>query len=260
MILNPKDPEITADIWVIVERSGPIVLQYTARLLLLCFLPAMVPKLLADGVEGTVVVKRRLSKKKVTAPASAYSRGVSVELKREAIDDVLDSERSRVVVYLEGKLPSRPMTAEIVQEGRHFTPDTVAISAGSTVTFPNHDPIFHNVFSLSKAKSFDLGNYAQNQSRRVQFPKPGVVFVHCHLHPNMTAAILIAPNSFVTIAGKDGKFSLPGVPPGDYTAVAWHRAAGFFRQEVKVSAGRAASLQFFIPLEEDGSTKSIAHR
>lgn len=235
------------------------MLQFTARLLLLLF-AAIAPPLFADAIEGTIVVKRRLSKKKVTAPASAYSRGVAVELKREAVDDVLDLERSRVVVYLEGPVASRPMTAEIVQEGRHFNPDTVAISAGSTVTFPNHDPIFHNVFSLSKSKSFDLGNYAQNQTRTVHFPKPGVVFVHCHLHPNMTAAILVAPNAFVTTAGKDGKFNIPGVPPGEYTAVAWHRAAGFFRQTVKVSAVRGAPIQFFIPLEEDGATKSIAQR
>jgi plastocyanin len=231
------------------------VLQYTAPLLLV--LTTIAPPLFADVIEGTIIVKRRLSKKKVTAPASAYARGVSVELKRENAGDVLDLERSRVVIYLEGALPTRPLTAEIVQEGRHFLPDTVAVPAGSTVTFPNHDPIFHNVFSLSKSKSFDLGNYSQHQSRSVHFPKPGVVFVHCHLHPNMTAAILVAPNAFVTTAGKDGKFTISGVPPGEYTAVAWHRAAGFFRQTVKVSTVRGAPLQFLIPLEEDGSVKSI---
>jgi plastocyanin len=229
----------------------------TARTALL-LLAALTPALFSAGIEGTVIVKRRLSKKKVTAPASAYARGVAVELKRESAEDILDLERSRVVIYLEGKLPTRAVGAEIVQEGRHFTPDTVAIPAGSTVTFPNHDPIFHNVFSLSKAKSFDLGNYAQNQTRSVTFSKSGVVFVHCHLHPNMTAAILVAPNAFVTIAGKDGKFEFPNVPPGDYTAVAWHRAAGFFRQPVRVTAGRAATLQFFVPLEEDQPAKSVA--
>lgn len=216
--------------------------------------------MVAEGVDGTVTIKRRLSKKKVTAPASSYARGVTVELKQESPGDILDLERSRVVIYLEGTLPSRPISAEIVQEGRLFAPDTIAIPAGSTVSFPNHDPIFHNVFSLSKAKSFDLGNYSQNQSRTVHFSKPGVVFVNCHLHPNMTAAILVAPNAFVTTAGKDGKFNLSGVPPGEYTAVAWHRAAGFFRQPVKISASQTASLQFFIPLDEDGSIRSIARK
>jgi plastocyanin len=251
----PKGITITADTGY--DGKERILLSHVAlaRLLLLTLLS---PELISGTIEGTVIIKRRLTKKKVTAPASSYTRGIGVELKPESRDDILDLERSRVIVYLEGKLPKSVAGAEIVQEGRHFVPDTVAIPAGSTVTFPNRDPIFHNVFSLTKAKSFDLGNYAQGQMRTVTFPKPGIVFVHCHLHPNMTAAILVAPNSFVTIAGKDGKFNFHDVPSGDYIAVAWHRAAGFFRHPVKVSAAGDASVEFFIPLDEDQPKKSIA--
>ena len=209
------------------------------------------PALIGGDLQGTVTITRRLSRKKVTPPASSYSRGVSVELKPVDAEEMLDLERSRVVVYLEGNLPTRAATAEIVQEGRQFLPDTVVVPVGSTVNFPNLDPIFHNVFSLSKAKSFDLGNYSRKQTRGVTFSHPGVVLVHCRLHPNMAAAVLVAPNRYATTADKDGKFSLRNIPPGSYTAVAWHRAAGFYRQAVQVTADGHTDLQFLIPLTAD---------
>ena len=82
------------------------------------------------------------------------------------------------------------------QQNRRFAPDLVVIPAGSSVSFPNFDPIFHNVFSLSKAKSFDLGNYSKGQTRMVTFPKPGIVAVYCHLHPNMAGTIVVTPNQW----------------------------------------------------------------
>jgi hypothetical protein len=120
---------------------------------------------------------------------------------------------------------------------------------GSTVSFPNLDPVFHNVFSLSKPKEFDLGNYPKGHTRTVVFQKPGVVFVNCHLHPNMSAAIVISPNRWGVKAGPDGKFTLAVVPPGSYTIVAWHKTAGFFRQRVTI-ADKSIAVEFFIPLGE----------
>ncbi len=217
----------------------------------------------ASDIEGTIVVHRRLSKKKVTAPASAYTRGASVELKSENAPDPLAFERSRVVIYVEGNLPAgAPISTEMKQLGRQFLPDTLVIPAGSTVSFPNMDPIFHNVFSLSKPKSFDLGNYPKNQTRTVTFSKPGVVFTHCRLHPNMAAAIVVTPNNFAAQADEAGKFSLKQLPPGSYTIVAWHKTAGFFRQSVQVTEGRNLSLQFLIPLDAVSTTenKTLAER
>ena len=108
------------------------------------------------------------------------------------------------------------------------------IQAGAKVSFPNLDPIFHNVFSLSGAKTFDLGNYPKGDTRMVIFPEPGIVYVNCHLHPNMTATIVVDAKQWNTKADRDGHFVLPDVPPGKYTVVAWHKAAGFFRQQVDV--------------------------
>jgi plastocyanin len=206
----------------------------------------------AGDIQGTIIVRRTLTKRRVTASMGAYDRGVAVDLKKDSSADPISFERERVIVYLEGDLPSLTgsITAEIDQENRRFVPDTLWIPAGSTVSFPNLDPIFHNVFSLSKPKEFDLGNYTRDHAKSVVFSKPGIVFVNCHLHPNMSAAIVISPNRFGVKAGPDGKFVLAGVPPGSYTIVAWHKTAGFFRQRVTVS-DKPVAVEFFIPLGEN---------
>jgi hypothetical protein len=214
----------------------------------------------AANIEGTVAVKHRLTKPRVTAPANAYERGVAVELHSNESEDFLALERSRVVIYLEGPLPSRPLTATMEQKGRQFSPDTLVLPVGSTVSFPNLDPIFHNVFSLSKPRSFDLGNYPKDHTRTLTFSKPGIVFVNCHLHPNMAAVIVISPNYWSTKADATGRFVLSDVPPGSYVVVAWHRAAGFFRQAVTVREGRASAAHFVIPLDENRGANAMARR
>jgi len=205
----------------------------------------------ASEIEGTIIIQRRLTKRKVTSSADLYQRGTAVELGSDKDQDALAFERSHVVIYLEGNLPSEKITAELNQQDRRFSPDLVVIPAGSSVSFGNLDPIFHNVFSLSRAKSFDLGNYPKDQTRTVTFPKPGIVFVDCRLHPNMSAAIVVTPNRWSTKADASGHFVLSGLRPGTYTIVAWHRAAGFFRKTVRVTERGVENVEFIIPLDTD---------
>ncbi|HUQ95746.1 MAG TPA: carboxypeptidase regulatory-like domain-containing protein [Bryobacteraceae bacterium] len=215
----------------------------------------------AADLEGLIVVKRKLTKRKVTAAVSSYQRGSAVELDTAQREDDLAFERTRVAIYVDGPRASAPVTVTMEQKNRRFVPDTVVVPAGSSVSFPNLDPIFHNVFSLSKPKSFDLGNYPKDHSRQVTFSKPGIVFVNCHLHPNMGAVIVVTPNRWSTKADPAGRFVLSGIPDGSYTVVAWHKAAGFFRQQVRVTGNHlAAPLQFFIPLVEDGTPHPGAQR
>ncbi|HEY3742527.1 MAG TPA: carboxypeptidase regulatory-like domain-containing protein [Bryobacteraceae bacterium] len=206
----------------------------------------------AGSVEGTIIIKRRLTKRNVTPTVAAYQRGPAVPLGiAEPDEDPLSFERSRVVIYVEGAGPAgAPATATLEQRDRRFAPEIVVIPAGSSVSFPNLDPIFHNVFSLSKTKSFDLGNYPKGQSRTVAFPEPGIVFVNCHLHPNMAAAIVVTPNKWSAQAGRDGRFVLKDLPPGKYEVVAWHKAAGYFRKKIVVGAGVTGDVDFLIPLGE----------
>lgn len=107
------------------------------------------------------------------------------------------------------------------------------------------------MFSLSKAKSFDLGSYDKGTSRTVVFPKPGIVEVFCHLHPNMAATVVVTPNRLYARPDVSGQYQIPDVPPGHYTIVAWHKSAGFFRKQITIEAGHDGSVDFFIPLEEN---------
>jgi plastocyanin len=209
----------------------------------------------AQGVSGTILIKKRLSRRSVTAAIPVYQRGPSVELGKDAEEDPLAYEKSRVVLYLEAagtaKDAAKPASAEVQQVDRRFAPDLLVVPLGSTVSFPNMDPIFHNIYSLSKAKSFDLGSYDKGQTRKVTFPKPGIVEVYCHLHPNMAATIVVAPTRWYAMADRNGHYDIPDVPPGRYTVVAWHRSAGFFRKAINVEDGHAATADFFIPLDAD---------
>ena len=216
-------------------------------------LVAAAPQVRAGDIQGVVVIQRRLTKAKVTPTSDGYSRGVAVELRPDSTHDPLSFERSHVAIYLEGPPSSKPVTAAIAQKNRQFSPDMIVVPAGSTVSFPNLDPIFHNVFSLSGPKEFDLGNYPKDHTRTVTFPKPGIVFLNCHLHPNMSAVIVIAPNQWNAMAGADGEFRLSGIPAGTYTLVAWHKTAGFFRQRVTVSADGVTPVSFFIPLNAEAT-------
>lgn len=221
---------------------------------LICALiaPSVQAGVQAGDVHGTVIIEHRLTKRKVTTSADLYARGTPVQLAKDQQQDPLAFERTHVVVYLEGNQPSQPIVAELSQKDRRFTPDLVVIPAGSSVSFPNLDSIFHNVFSLSSTKSFDLGDYPKGHTRVVKFPKPGIVFVDCHLHSNMSAVIVVTPNRWATKADASGHFSLPNIPPGTYTIVAWHKAAGFFRKTIRVTENGDVNVEFAIPLDSNG--------
>jgi plastocyanin len=215
----------------------------------------------AADIQGVVIIKHKLTKRKVTLPAGPYDRGVTVGAPAESTGNPLDFERRHVVVYLDGEFPGGavPPTAVMEQKNRRFVPDLLAIPVGATVSFPNLDPIFHNVFSLSKPKSFDLGNYPAGHTRTVTFSKPGVVLVNCHLHSNMAAAIMVTPNRWSAIPSDDGRFTLRNTPPGKHVLFAWHKAAGFFRQTITVDPVDGAHVEFVIPLDENGA-RTVAQR
>jgi plastocyanin len=144
------------------------------------------------------------------------------------------------VIYV-ATLPARadsalptPPTARLAQKGQAFQPRVVVVPRGGAVDFPNLDPIFHNVFSMSPVRRFDLGKYPRGQSRRVTFPKPGVVGVFCDLHSNMSAFVLVVPNRAFARPADDGRWCLPALPPGRHEIVVWHPDHGERRHEVTV--------------------------
>ena len=167
------------------------------------------------------------------------------------------NELENVVVFLEWKLPeaspdrapqqlfisSEPTIRQIKET---FIPHVLPILVGTTVYFPNGDPLFHNVFSFSGAKSFDLGRYPKNQVRSVKFDRPGIVKVFCHIHSHMNAVILVFEHPYFCISDGSGNFLMPHVPPGQYTLVAWHERLKPQKKLVAIQAGETGSIHFVL--------------
>ena len=227
-------------------------------LLIICATAVLATCAGAQDITGTILIKKKLTRPSVTAAVSVYQRGTAVKLGKDVDEDPIAYERTRVVVYLEGVGPSAGNSSipQVQQLDRRFMPDLVVVPVGSTVSFPNMDPIFHNIYSLSKPKSFDLGSYDKGETRKVVFPKPGIVDVYCHLHPNMAATIVVTPNRWYARPDRTGQYRIPNVPSGQYTVVAWHKSAGFFRKSITVENGRDAVVDFFIPLEADAKPEA----
>jgi len=122
---------------------------------------------------------------------------------------------------------------------------------GTEVEFPNRDMLFHNVFSLSKTASFDLGRFAQNASKSLRFAKPGIIKVFCHIHSDMSGVIVVLDNPFFASPASDGQYVIDGIPPGDYRVIAWHERARLAAKTVRIEAGKDSVLDFEIPLTED---------
>lgn len=206
-------------------------------------------------IRGAVRIESRIKSRSMAF--SIYSRGSHSPAASSPAPAV--NEVENVVLYLEGNFsslspPNRDLIGDsgeaadgrdpehglpnpsIRQVNETFVPHVLPIMTGITVEFPNGDPFFHNVFSLSGAKSFDLGRYPQGQVRTVRFDKPGIVKVFCHIHSNMSAVILVFNHPFFTVSDSRGQFMLPAVPAGSYTLVGWHERLKTVKRPVTVKA------------------------
>jgi plastocyanin len=201
----------------------------------------------AGEIRSHVTITQGLTKKRVTLPAYQL-RGAPVKLAPPASISV--NELSRVVIYLEGRdlKPGKPLHLEMKQQNREFDPDILVLPIGSTVSFPNADPIFHNVFSLSKAKAFDLGYFPSGQTRTLRFDNAGIAQVYCHLHPNMSAAIVVVTGPWFGQPEADGNLVFSDVPAGDYKVVAWHKSAGFLGKRIRVPQTGSIDIELPVPL------------
>lgn len=168
-------------------------------------------------------------------------------------DAIVIPEIRNVVVYLKGvtfKGALPPSHAEIRQEHESFVPRVVAVTKGSTIDFPNGDPFFHNVFSLSSAATFDLGRYPMGRQKSTILNTPGLVKVYCHIHSQMSASILVLDHPYFAMPDLSGAFTMPNVPPGTYTMVGWHERIGERAATVQVKAGATSSIDISLPVED----------
>jgi len=143
------------------------------------------------------------------------------------------------VAFLVGRIGAAGAQAErprLVQQDTSFRPPVLVIPVGGSVEFPNRDPFFHNVFSYSAIKRFDLGRYPRGESRTVSFDRPGVVKVYCEIHQWMRSAILVVENPFHDVVSADGRFTIPNVPAGRYRLAVWDFDRGQRTVDVTVPA------------------------
>lgn len=154
------------------------------------------------------------------AAASVVSGGVRVTPGGNARSHAPTTNEG-VVVWLEADghktQKHAPRPARMLQQKKQFVPHLLAIPVGTTVEFPNLDPIFHNAFSNIDGQPFDIGLYPPGGTRQVLFRRAGVVRIFCNIHQSMSAVIVVAPTQWIAISDRSGAFSLEGVEPGRYT-------------------------------------------
>jgi plastocyanin len=114
--------------------------------------------------------------------------------------------------------------ATMLQKGKTFTPHILPVTVGTTIDFPNADPIFHNAFSSYSGEIFDIGLYPPGTSRSFRFSRPGIVRVFCNIHPTMSAVILALTTPYFVRTAKNGSFEM-SVPPGEYEFHVFHERA-----------------------------------
>jgi plastocyanin len=164
--------------------------------------------------------------------------------------------RRRSVVYFESapraafEAPSE-RRARLDQRSERFVPHVLAVTAGTTVDFPNSDQTYHNVFSLSKTRPFDLGRYAGGRSKSVLFDRPGIVRVFCDIHSHMNAWILVFAHRYFSVTDDQDRYRIEAIPPGTYTVTVWNEASASESQPVTVAPGvRTIELNFELAREK----------
>jgi plastocyanin len=132
--------------------------------------------------------------------------------------------------------------AEMRQKDKQFDPQVIVVTRGSTVSFPNEDKIFHNVFSISPAARFDLGLYKAGTAKSIEMKRAGEVDVYCNIHPEMAAKIKVLDTPYYAVSAPDGSFRIEGLAAGTYPVEAWHAHGDPWTGEVTVPAGGEARL------------------
>jgi plastocyanin len=224
-----------------------VVLRLAALAVAFALVAAAAPCALQAPKPGGGTIRGRVDVKLETAPVEG--RPAVADLGTHAPRDAPDRKRS--VVFLETapqaafEAPA-PGRASLDQRNEAFSPYVLAITVGSTVAFPNSDRTYHNVFSLSRAKRFDLGRYPRGQSRSVRFDQPGVVRVFCEIHSHMSAWILVFAHRYFATTDAEGRYWIGGVPAGTYTLAVWTDGSVRARREMRVDEGAVVEQDFVV--------------
>lgn len=157
---------------------------------------------------------------------------LSARVKLSDIDGRKKSQHEEnVLVWLspaDSSVPVRSFPAvrlSLVQHNKSFEPHVLVVPVGAVVEFPNHDPFFHNVFSLFEGKRFDLGLYEAGSTRKVSFDRPGISYIFCNIHAEMSAVVVALDTPYYGMSNRGGEIVIPQVPVGRYTMHVWYETA-----------------------------------
>jgi len=162
----------------------------------------------------------------------AYGADIRGRISHTNTDGALLSERGRSAVVwltpLSGQIatsrntpPTSPRHLTLLQKNKQFDPHVLVVEVGSVVDFPNKDPFFHNVFSLFEGKRFDLGLYETGTTRSVRFDRPGICYIFCNIHSQMSAVVIVVNTPYFAVTKKSGEFEILGAAPGRYELNVW---------------------------------------
>lgn len=204
-------------------------------LLLLCACGAYAE----TSIDGKVALPRP---EPITAPPPRYAGQVG---------EIAPPDSPRAVVYLEGQFPLKAahtpaVTNQVLQLGMQFHPALLPVQVGSQVAFPNGDDFYHNVFSYSKPKRFDLGRYRKDDRPApiVVFDKPGVVKLYCEIHQHMRGVILVLATPYFTRTDTNGVYQLHDLPAGNFLLKAWIDEKHVYEKPVSLEPGRHEHIDF----------------
>ena len=192
---------------------------------------------------------RRASIFLVLVLTAAHARAGTVSGRVILVKDGKElADASNAVVWIEGAKGGAPSGhandkgGEMKSAQKRFQPRVVAVPTKGTVEFPNVDPIYHNVFSVSGDNRFDLGLYRSGASKSKTFDEPGLVRVYCNIHPQMVGFVMVVDSDFTAVTGRDGTFQFDNVPAGPHTVRVWHEEGPEGKEPVTVGTGASAPL------------------
>ena len=203
----------------------------------------------------------------VLAPAYAQETTVTGRVDVTNQNKKAPEGNSNVVVWLtplgrslEPALPKQHL--RLTQKNKSFNPHILVVTVGSVVEFPNDDPFFHNVFSLFEGKRFDLGLYEAGGTRLVRFDRPGICYIFCNIHPEMSAVVVVLNTPFYAVSDHDGQVTIGNVPPGRYALHTWHEGSNeedlkSLAREITISGSSHSFGTLHLP---PTSTVRLAHK